>query len=38
MLRDKTAFDASKLKPHEPRTPIEGARLYRLKPLAAKSR
>jgi transposase len=35
MLRDKTTFDASKLKAHDPRTPFEGARLYRLKPQAA---
>lgn len=38
MLRDKTSFDQSKLKAHEPRTPIEGARIYRLKPPAAESR
>jgi transposase len=37
MLRDKKSFDASKLKAHEPRPKIEGARLYRLKPHAAKS-
>jgi transposase len=38
MLRDKTSFDATKLKAHEPRTPSEGARIYRLKPQGAKSR
>ena len=37
MLRDKTSFDRSMLKAHEPRTP-QGARLYRLKPQAATSR
>jgi hypothetical protein len=31
-------FDATKLKAHEPRTPSEGARIYRLKPQGAKSR
>lgn len=38
MLRDKTGFDASKLKAHEPRTTAQPARIYRLKPQAAKSR
>lgn len=38
MLRDKTIFDASKLRAHEPRPRGAGARLYRLKPQAAKSR
>ena len=32
MLRDKTVFDASKLKAHEPCPRVAGARLYRLKP------
>jgi len=38
MLRDKTSFDASKLKAHEPRTAVQAARLYRLECQAAKSR
>ena len=38
MLRDKTAFDSSKLKAHEPRATAQPARVYRLKPQAAKSR
>lgn len=35
MLRDKKSFDASMLKAHEPRMPIERKRVYRLKPQAA---
>lgn len=38
MLRDKTAFDAAKLKVHEPRTPAQAVRVYRLKSQGAKSR
>lgn len=32
MLRDKTEFDTSKLRAHEPRTSIANTRVYRLKP------
>ena len=38
MLRDKTSFDRSMLKAHEPRTAVKDARIYRLKTQAAKSR
>lgn len=38
MLRDKTAFDALKLKVHESRPPIARARLYRLKSQRAQGR
>ncbi len=38
MLRDKTSFDASKLKAHEPRTTVPAARIYRLTSRAEKSR
>ncbi len=38
MLRDKTAFDASKLTAREPRTLIERKRRYRLTPQAATGR
>jgi transposase len=32
MLRDKTVFDASRLRAHEPRPSVASGRLYRLKP------
>ena len=38
MLRNKTSFDQSKLKAHEPRATVHAARTYRLNPQAAKSR
>ena len=38
MLRDKTSFDRSMLKAHEPRAAVKDARIYRLKPQEAKSR
>jgi len=38
MLRDKTTFDASKLKAHESRTTAQSARVYRLNAQAAGSR
>ena len=38
MLRDKTAFDASKLTVQQPHTPIESRRVYRLNPQPARGR